>query len=163
MSRDRQQCGEKWGEGGQRQQRKATEGPTRSSGELSQTEGDQPFLLLPSRAFGQLSNQVTSLSRVASGQLFSSLCRPLPPLLPVPPPAAVAADVVFFLLFFSMGFCLLSLAGLWLSVNASANVTGARLKCSRENSCASMTGMFHQTRRLRIQLHTFLFIIFCLS
>lgn len=35
--------------------------------------GDQPFLLLPSRALGQLSNQVTSLSRVASGQLFSSL------------------------------------------------------------------------------------------
>lgn len=74
--------------------------------------GDQPFLLLPSRAFGQLSNQVTSLSRVASGQLFSSLCRSLPPLLPVPPPAAVAADVIF-PFFVSMGFCLLPLARLW--------------------------------------------------
>lgn len=60
--------------------------------------GDQPFLLLPSRALGQLSNQVTSLSRVASGQLFSSLSPfslSLPPLLSVPQPAAVAADVIF--------------------------------------------------------------------
>lgn len=59
-------------EEGEREERKATEGPTRSSREPGQTEGTSlSCCFLP--VLGQLSNQVTSLSRVASGQLFSSL------------------------------------------------------------------------------------------
>lgn len=100
VSRDRQQCGkengrrEDGGKGGEEGHRGTHQKQQRARPDW----GDQPFLLLPSRALGQLSNQVTSLSRVASGQLFSSLSLfslSLSPLLSVPQPAAVAADVIF--------------------------------------------------------------------
>lgn len=74
VSRDRQQCGKE--EEGGRRRRRGGGGHRRTHQKQQRARpdwGDQPFLLLPSRALGQLSNQVTSLSRVASGQLFSSL------------------------------------------------------------------------------------------
>lgn len=95
VSRDRQQCGK---ENGRREDgvKGGEEGHSGTHQKQQRTRpdwGDQPFLLLPSRALGQLSNQVTSPSRVASGQLFSSL--PLSPLRSLPQPAAVADDVIF--------------------------------------------------------------------
>lgn len=80
VSRDRQQCGKEVGGGGKEEGHRGTHQRQRKA---KPDWGDQPFLLLPSRALGQLSNQVTSLSRVASGQLFPSLFFP-PSLLPSP-------------------------------------------------------------------------------
>lgn len=67
VSHDRQQ-GRKEGKGRRGRPQRDPPGPDRGEGGGGWGRGDQPFLLLPSSALGQLSNQVTSLSHVASGQ-----------------------------------------------------------------------------------------------
>lgn len=79
-----------WRGGGVVKEKEGHRGTHQKQQKAKPDGGDQPFLLFPSRALGQLSNQVTSLSHVASGQLFLPLH-----LLKGPQPAAVAADVFF--------------------------------------------------------------------